>query len=157
MGFGETYLRYFNVLRDLGLLSPTPITTAGGVTVSPLQVVKAVLPEPTSLAPGYTGKTCIGTLVEGTRAGARRRTFFYNICDHKASYEEVESQAISYTTGVPAVTAVLLYLKGAWSRPGLWNIEQLDPDPFLSLMPHVGLTWDVLEVSDECAPKPPSS
>jgi carboxynorspermidine synthase len=154
MGFGENYLRHFNVLRDLGLLSPTPITTSDGITVSPLKVVKAVLPEPTSLAPNYTGKTCIGTLLEGTRGGARRRTFIYNICDHRACYDEVESQAISYTTGVPAVTAALLYFKGAWSKPGLWNIEQLDPDHFLELMPRIGLTWASLEVKDEDAPRP---
>jgi carboxynorspermidine synthase len=105
-------------------------------------------------APDHTGKTCIGTLVEGTCSGSRRRTFFYSTCDHNASPGEEESQAISSTAGVPAVTAVLLYLLGAWSRPGLWNIEQLDPDPFLALMPRVGLTWDVLEVSDESAPNP---
>jgi carboxynorspermidine synthase len=108
-------------------------------------------------APDHTGKTCIGTLVEGTCSGSRRRTFFYSLCDHNASPEEEESQAVSRTAGVPAVTAVLLYLLGAWSRPGLWNIEQLDPDPFLALMPRVGLAWDVLEVGDESAPKPPSS
>ena len=156
MGFGESYLRYFNVLRDLGLLSPTPITTADGVTVAPLKVVKAVLPEPTSLAAGYTGKTCIGTLVEGTEDGRRRRTFLYNVCDHRAAYEEVESQAISYTTGVPAITAALLFFQGAWSAPGLWNVEQLDPDPFLELMPRVGLTWASVEVKDEHAPRPAS-
>jgi carboxynorspermidine synthase len=107
-----------------------------------------------SLAPGYTGKTCIGTLLSGTRAGAPRRTFLYNICDHQASYEEVESQAISYTAGAPAAVAALLYLQGAWSQPGLWNVEQLDPDPFLSLLPRLGLGWNTIEVPDDRAPVP---
>jgi carboxynorspermidine synthase len=130
----------------VGLLSPEPITTSDGITVSPLKVLKALLPEPTSLAPGYTGKTCIGTLVRGRYKGAPRNVFLYNICDHKASYLEVESQAISYTTGVPAVTAALLYFNGAWAKPGVNNIEQLDPEPFLELMPSIGLSWAVQEV-----------
>ena len=146
MGFSENYLRYFNVLRDVGMLSPTPVTTSDGISVSPLKVLKALLPEPTSLAPDYTGKTCIGTLIKGRCKGTPRSVFLYNICDHRAAYLEVESQAISYTTGVPAVTAALLFFSGAWAQPGVNNIEQLDPDPFLKLMPSLGLTWDVMEV-----------
>jgi carboxynorspermidine synthase len=146
MGFSDTYLRYFNCFRDVGLLSPHPVTTSDGVTVSPLKVLKALLPEPTSLAPNYTGKTCIGSLVAGTKGGKPRRVFLYNICDHKNCYAEVESQAISYTTGVPAATAALLYFNRRWSAPGLWNVEQLDPDPFLDLMPRIGLTWEVQEL-----------
>lgn len=146
MGFGENYLRYFNVLRDVGMLSPIPVTTSDGITVSPLRVLKALLPEPTSLAPNYTGKTCIGTWVRGRKNGEPREVFLYNICDHKKAYEEVESQAISYTTGVPAVTAALLFFSGEWAKPGVNNIEQLDPDPFLKLMPQIGLTWDTMEM-----------
>lgn len=142
MGFSDNYLKYFNCFRDIGLLSPTPVTTTEGITVSPLKVLKALLPEPTSLAPNYTGKTCIGSLVTGTKDGKPRKVFLYNICDHKACYNEVESQAISYTTGVPAATAALLYFNGPWRSPGLWNVEQLDSDPFLELMPRIGLTWE---------------
>jgi carboxynorspermidine synthase len=146
MGFSDNYLKYFNCFRDIGLLSPTPVTTTDGVTVSPLKVLKALLPEPTSLAANYTGKTCIGSLVAGTKDGKLRTVFLYNICDHKACYNEVESQAISYTTGVPAATAALLYFGGQWRAPGLWNVEQLDPDPFLQLMPRIGLSWETQEL-----------
>ncbi|WP_413702196.1 saccharopine dehydrogenase family protein [Psychromonas sp. KJ10-10] len=104
MGFSDTYLNYFNVMRDIGLLSSTPVTTTDGITVEPLKVLKAILPDPTSLAPGYTGQTCIGTWVRGKKDGKAKSVFIYNICDHKESYIEVEHQAISYTTGVPAIT-----------------------------------------------------
>lgn len=147
MGFSDRYLTYFNALRDVGMLSPKPITTAEGVTVSPLSVLKAVLPEPVSLAPNYTGQTCIGSLVTGIKAGQARQAFLYNICDHKQCYEEVESQAISYTTGVPVVTAALLYFAGKWRDQGIFNCEQLDPDPFLELMPKIGLSWEIQELS----------
>jgi carboxynorspermidine synthase len=115
------------------------------VTVSPLKVLKAVLPDPISLAANYTGITCIGTLIKGVKDGKPKNVFIYNICDHKASYLEVESQAISYTTGVPPVTAALLYFQQKWSEPGLFNVEQFDPDPFLELMPKIGLNWAVRE------------
>lgn len=146
MGFGDNYLRYFNALRDVGMLSPTPVTTSDGITVSPLRVLKAVLPEPTTLAPNYTGKTCIGTLIEGKKNGQMRKVFLYNICDHKECYEEVESQAISYTTGVPVVTAARLFFSGEWKKNSLVHMEELDPDPFLKLMPTLGLTWEMQEL-----------
>lgn len=154
MGFGENYLKYFNVLRDLGLLSPEPVTTAEGVTVAPIKVVKALLPDPTSLAANYTGKTCIGCLIEGEKDGKRRKVFIYNLCDHKAAFEEVESQAISYTTGVPAVTAALLLTRGIWQISGVQNPEQFDPDPFMELMPKIGLTWEVQELDPALADPP---
>jgi len=146
MGFSDTYLNYFNMMRDIGLLNPEPITTAEGITVKPLQVLKAILPDPTSLASGYTGKTCIGTWIRGQKDGKARSVFIYNICDHKESYIEVEHQAISYTTGVPAITAALLYFQGKWNDVGLYNVEQLNPDDFLDLMPRLGLTWQVQEL-----------
>lgn len=149
MGFSDEYLRYFNSFRDIGLLSQEPVTTSDGITVSPLKVLKALLPEPTSLAADYTGKTCIGSLLTGTKDGQPRKVFLYNICDHPSCYKEVESQAISYTTGVPAVTAALLYFQKKWGQPGLWNVEQLDPDPFLELMPSIGLSWEVLDLPVE--------
>ncbi|GLS90235.1 catalase [Psychromonas marina] len=146
MGFSDTYLNYFNVMRDIGLLNPEPITTVDGITVEPLKVLKAILPDPTSLASGYTGKTCIGTWVRGKKEGVEKSVFIYNICDHKEAYIEVEHQAISYTTGVPAITAALLYFQGKWSDKGLYNVEQLNPDHFLELMPRIGLSWEVQEL-----------
>ncbi|WP_028866094.1 carboxynorspermidine synthase [Psychromonas aquimarina] len=146
MGFSDTYLNYFNVMRDIGLLNVEPVTTVDGITVEPLKVLKAMLPDPTSLAPGYTGKTCIGTWVRGKKEGKAKSVFIYNICDHKESYIEVEHQAISYTTGVPAITAALLYFQNKWSDVGLYNVEQLNPDHFLDLMPRIGLSWQVQEL-----------
>lgn len=146
MGFSDDYLNFFNVMRTIGLLSKKPVTTCDGITVEPLKVLKAILPDPTSLAANYTGKTCIGTWIRGRKAGMAKSVFIYNICDHKASYLEVEHQAISYTTGVPAITAALLYFQGKWNDIGLHNIEQLNPDHFLDLMPQIGLTWQVQEL-----------
>lgn len=145
MGFSDKYLNYFNVMRDIGLLSPDPVNV-DGVEIQPLRVLKALLPDPTSLAPGYTGKTCIGTWLQGKKDGAKRSAFLYNICDHAEAYQEVEHQAISYTTAVPAITAALLYFQNKWSDVGLYNVEQLDPDPFLELMPSIGLDWDIHEL-----------
>lgn len=147
MGFSDRYLQYFRVLRDVGMLSLAPVTLPGGTTVAPLSVLKAVLPDPTTLAPDYTGQTCIGTLVEGTKDDEPRSVFLYNVCDHADAYREIGSQAISYTTAAPAVTAALLFCRGLWAPVGLRNVEQLDPDPFLALLPQLGLPWDVLELS----------
>ncbi|MFT6986566.1 MAG: carboxynorspermidine synthase [Psychromonas sp.] len=146
MGFSDHYLNFFNVMRTIGLLSQEPVTTCDGITVEPLKVLKAILPDPTSLASNYTGKTCIGTWVRGKKEGVAKSIFIYNICDHKSAYLEVEHQAISYTTGVPAITAALLYFQGKWNDIGLYNIEQLNPDYFLDLMPRIGLTWQVQEL-----------
>ncbi|WP_281432516.1 saccharopine dehydrogenase family protein, partial [Bartonella vinsonii] len=102
MGFGERYITVFTVLKNLGLLSEQPIKTAEGQEVVPLKVVKAVLPDPASLAPDYTGKTCIGDLIKGEKNGKPREIFIYNIADHKQAFNETGAQGISYTAGVPA-------------------------------------------------------
>ncbi|MDW6092849.1 carboxynorspermidine synthase [Vibrio rhizosphaerae] len=146
MGFGDRYLNYFNVMRDIGLLSPDPLTLPDGREVQPLHVLKALLPDPTSLAPGYTGKTCIGTWVQGQKDGKARSVFLYNIADHEVAYHDVEHQAISYTTGVPAITAAIQFFRKQWAEPGVFNMEQLDPDPFLETMPSIGLGWDMQEL-----------
>ncbi|WP_324186349.1 saccharopine dehydrogenase family protein, partial [Vibrio parahaemolyticus] len=146
MGFGDRYLNYFNVMRDIGLLSPDPLTLHDGTVVQPLHVLKALLPDPTSLAPGYTGLTCIGTWVQGKKDGKERSVFIYNNADHEVAYEDVEHQAISYTTGVPAITAALQFFRGKWADKGVFNMEQLDPDPFLETMPEIGLDWHVQEL-----------
>ena len=145
MGFGEHYLNVFSVLKNLGLLSEQPVKTAEGLEVVPLKVVKAVLPDPGSLAPNYTGKTCIGNLVKGVKDGKPREVFIFNVCDHKDCYNEVESQAISYTAGVPPVAAAILVAQGKWDVKTMVNVEQLDPDPFLEVLGRMGLPTQMRE------------
>ena len=139
MGFGEHYINVFNVLNNLGLLSEKPVRTAEGLEVVPLKVVKAVLPDPASLAPTYTGKTCIGDLLKGTKNGKPQEVLLYNVCDHEEAYKEVGSQAISYTAGVPAVAAAMLIADGVWDVSQMVNVEELDPRPFIELMNRIGL------------------
>lgn len=151
MGFGERYITVFTVLRSLGLLSEQPVTTAEGQTVVPLKVVKAVLPDPSSLAPDYRGKTCIGDLVKGVKDGRPREVFIYNIADHAEAFREVGSQAISYTAGVPAAAAAILVARGDWDVGKMANIEELPPKPFLSLLDEMGLAT---RVRDETGDRP---
>ncbi|MGE4253290.1 MAG: saccharopine dehydrogenase family protein [Parvibaculaceae bacterium] len=142
MGFGERYITVFTVLKSLGLLSEQPVRTAEGLDVVPLKVVKAVLPDPASLAQNYSGKTCIGDLVKGSKAGKAREMFIYNIADHAEAYREVGSQAISFTAGVPAAAAALLVARGDWNVGKMVNVEELPPKPFLALLDEMGLqTW----------------
>jgi saccharopine dehydrogenase-like NADP-dependent oxidoreductase len=149
MGFGDHYINVFTVLKNLGLLSEKPVRTARGQQVVPLEVVKAVLPDPASLAPGYTGKTCIGDLVKGTKDGRPSETLIYNVCDHEACFEEVGSQAISYTAGVPAVAAAMLIADGTWDRRTMVNVEQLDPLPFIALMNRMGLVTRIRDAQGD--------
>jgi saccharopine dehydrogenase-like NADP-dependent oxidoreductase len=139
MGFGDHYINVFTVLKSLGLLSEQPVTTAEGQEVIPLKVVKAVLPDPASLAPGYTGKTCIGDLVKGTKDGEDFEVFVYNVADHKEAYSEVGSQGISYTAGVPPVAAAMLVANGDWDAKTMKNVEELDPKPFFTILDRIGL------------------
>jgi saccharopine dehydrogenase-like NADP-dependent oxidoreductase len=139
MGFSEHYINVFTVLKNLGLLSEQPVTTARGLEVVPLEVVKAVLPDPASLAPGYTGKTCIGDLIKGVKDGKPQEVLIYNTCDHEECFAEVGSQAISYTAGVPAVAAAMLIADGTWDLGEMVNVEELDPLPFIALMNQMGL------------------
>ena len=140
MGFGERYLRVFDVLYRLGLLSSIPIDVEGA-KIAPLRMVKAVLPDPATLAAGYSGKVCIACDIRGRRNGSERRMLIYSNCDHKACFNEVGSQAISYTTGVPAIAAAILLARGVWNPKTMVNVEELDPDPFLELMPRLGIDW----------------
>jgi saccharopine dehydrogenase-like NADP-dependent oxidoreductase len=139
MGFGDHYINVFTVLKNLGLLSEQPVKTAEGLEVIPLKVVKAVLPDPASLAPDYTGKTCIGDVVKGTRDGQPVELLIYNVADHKDAYNEVGSQGISYTAGVPPVAAALLLANGIWDIGAMANVEDLDPKPFINLLNEMGL------------------
>ncbi len=145
MGFGDHYINVFSVLTNLGLTSERPVRTADGIEVVPLRVLKAVLPDPLSLAPAYTGKTCIGNLVTGTRAGKPKSVLIYNICDHAACYKEVESQAICYTAGVPPAAAAVLIARDVWDTKTMVNVEELDPDPFIGLLDTMGLPTQVQE------------
>ncbi|AOF88920.1 saccharopine dehydrogenase family protein [Sinorhizobium sp. RAC02] len=139
MGFGDHYINVFTVLKNLGLLSEQPVKTAEGLEVVPLKVVKAVLPDPSSLAPNYEGKTCIGDYVKGMKDGKEKTVFIYNVADHKEAYEEVGSQGISYTAGVPPVAAAMLVATGEWDVKKMANIEELAPKPFINLLNGMGL------------------
>jgi saccharopine dehydrogenase-like NADP-dependent oxidoreductase len=142
MGFDDRYIQVFNVLNELGLLSGEPVEVEGQ-PVAPLKLLKAVLPDPASLAPGYTGEVCIGCLVKGRSEGEDREVFIYSSCDHADCYRDIGAQAISYTTAVPMVSAALLVTRGEWRVGKLVNVEELDPDPFMALMPELGLGWDL--------------
>jgi len=144
MGFGDHYINVFTVLKNLGLLSEQPVKTAEGLEVVPLKVVKAVLPDPASLAPNYTGKTCIGDYVKGLKDGKETEVFVYNVADHKEAYEEVGSQGISYTAGVPAVAAALMVAEGTWDVHRMANVEELPARPFLELLGRIGLPSRVI-------------
>ncbi|AZY92286.1 saccharopine dehydrogenase family protein [Paracoccus sp. Arc7-R13] len=149
MGFGEHYINVFTVLQKLGLLSEQPVTLADGTDVVPLKVVKAVLPDPASLAPDYEGKTCIGDLVRGTRDGKEAEVFIYNVADHKEAFEEVGSQGISYTAGVPPVAAAILIARGLWDAGKMANVEDLPARPFLELLGKMGLPTRVIDASGD--------
>jgi saccharopine dehydrogenase-like NADP-dependent oxidoreductase len=139
MGFSDHYINVFTVLNKLGLLSEQPVRTAEGLEVVPLKLVKAVLPDPASLAPSYRGLTCIGDRIRGTRDGQPHEVLLYNVCDHAESWREVGSQAIAYTAGVPAAAAALLVADGRWDNGRMNNVEQLPPRPWLTLLDRMGL------------------
>lgn len=149
MGFGDHYINVFTVLQNLGLLSEHPVKTAEGQEVVPLKVVKAVLPDPASLAPDYTGKTCIGDLVKGSLDGKEGEVFVYNVADHKDAYTEVGSQGISYTAGVPPVAAAILIARGTWDVKKMVNVEDLPARPFLGLLGEMGLPTRVIDATGD--------
>jgi saccharopine dehydrogenase (NAD+, L-lysine-forming) len=140
MTFGDSYLKYLEVLSNVGLTRIDPVDF-GGTKIVPLQFLKALLPDPAGLGPKTRGKTCIGCLMRGVKDGKPKRYYVYNICDHEAAYAETGSQAISYTTGVPAMIGAMLMLTGQWRGRGVFNMEQLDPDPFMDAMNRCGLPW----------------
>ena len=151
MGFGDHYINVFTVLQNLGLLSEQPVKTAEGQEVVPLKVVKAVLPDPASLAPDYTGKTCIGDLVKGSLNGSEGEVFVYNVADHKEAFTEVGSQGISYTAGVPPVAAAILIARGVWDVKKMVNVEDLPARPFLELLGEMGLPTRVIDAKGDHA------
>ena len=140
MTFSEKYLTHLRVLENVGMTSIEPIDFEGQKIV-PLQFLKAVLPDPASLGPRTKGKTNIGCIFQGIKDGKPRTYYLYNVCDHQECYKEVGSQAISYTTGVPAMIGASMLLRGIWNKPGVHNIEEFDPDPFMEELNKWGLPW----------------
>jgi saccharopine dehydrogenase (NAD+, L-lysine-forming) len=151
MTFSDKYITHLKVLENVGMTSIEPIKV-GDAEIAPLEFLKAVLPDPASLGPRTKGKTNIGIIADGIKDGKRRKVHIYNICDHEKCYEEVKSQAISYTTGVPAVTGAMLMLEGIWRGAGVFNVEQLDPDPFMARIGEMGLPWQMVELDPDHDP-----
>ncbi|WP_299233846.1 saccharopine dehydrogenase family protein [uncultured Halomonas sp.] len=151
MTFSDKYITHLKVLENVGMTSIEPIEV-NGTEIAPLEFLKAVLPDPASLGPRTKGKTNIGIIADGIKDGKRRKVHIYNICDHEQCYAEVKSQAISYTTGVPAVTGAMLMLEGIWKGDGVFNVEQLDPDPFMARIGEMGLPWQVVELDPDHDP-----
>ena len=141
MTFGQKYLTVLNVLQEVGLTSIKPINYEGKEIV-PLQFLKAVLPEPSSLGEGYKGQTSIGCQIRGIKDGKERTYYVWNNCDHAACYKEIGAQAVSYTTGVPAMLCAKMILTGQWKGQGVFNVEQFDPDPFMKEIGGYGLPWN---------------
>ncbi len=140
MTFGQSYLTHLKCLEDVGMTSIEPIEFEGKQIV-PLQFLKAVLPDPASLGPRTKGKTNIGCIMQGKKDGKDVKYYVYNVCDHQECYKEVGSQAISYTTGVPAMIGAMMIMTGTWKGPGVFNIEEFDPDPFMDALNKWGLPW----------------
>ncbi|MCR4944934.1 MAG: saccharopine dehydrogenase family protein [Clostridium sp.] len=140
MTFSESYLTHLKVLENVGMTSIEPIEFEGKEIV-PLQFLKAVLPDPASLGPRTKGKTNIGCIFTGVKDGKEKTYYVYNVCDHQECYKEVGSQAISYTTGVPAMIGAMMLMTGKWKGPGVFNIEEFDPDPFMEALNKFGLPW----------------
>ena len=146
MSFSENYLNHLQVLENIGMTSIEPVDY-NGQQIVPLNFLKSVLPDPASLGPRTKGKTCIGCIIRGTKDGKDKVYYVYNICDHQEAYAEVQSQAISYTTGVPAMIGAKMMVEGKWMKPGVWNIEQMDPDPFMADLNQYGLPWTETELA----------
>lgn len=140
MTFSQNYLTHLKCLENVGMTSIEPINFEGKQIV-PLQFLKAVLPDPASLGPRTKGKTNIGCIMQGVKNGQPLNYYVYNICDHEAAYAEVGSQAISYTTGVPAMIGAMMLMTKTWNKPGVYNIEEFDPDPFMDALNRWGLPW----------------
>jgi saccharopine dehydrogenase (NAD+, L-lysine-forming) len=140
MTFSQNYLNHLTVLQNVGMTSIEPIDFEGKKIV-PLQFLKAVLPDPASLGPRTKGKTNIGCIFQGIKDGKPKTYYLYNVCDHQECYKEVGSQAISYTTGVPAMIGAMMLMTKTWDKKGVYNIEEFDPDPFMEALNKFGLPW----------------
>jgi len=147
MSFGDSYLKHLEVLGNVGMTGIEPVMY-NGQEIVPIQFLAKMLPDPSSLGPRTKGRTCIGCVVRGVKDGKEKVVYLYNTCDHQECYKEVQSQAISYTTGVPAMIGAKMILEEKWKAPGVWNIEQFDPDPFMEDMNKYGLPWKVIELDE---------
>ncbi|MGL4854709.1 MAG: saccharopine dehydrogenase family protein [Lentisphaeria bacterium] len=145
MSFSQNYLKHLEVLGNVGMTGIEPIEF-NGQEIVPLQFLKALLPDPATLGPQTVGNTCIGCILEGKKDGKTRKIYIYNICSHEECYEEVKSQGVSYTTGVPAMIGAKMILEGKWRGEGVFNMEQMNPDPFMEDLNKYGLPWKVVEL-----------
>ena len=150
MSFSPNYLKHLEVLQNVGMTRIDPVMY-NGVEIIPLQFLKAVLPDPGDLGKTTKGKTCIGNVITGIKDGQFKAVYIYNICDHEQCFKEVGSQAISYTTGVPAMIGAEMILTGKWTGAGVFNMEQNDPDPFMDELNRRGLPWHCVELTEEQA------
>ncbi len=144
MTFGQSYLTHMKGLENVGMLGTTPVEHEGQMIV-PIQFLKTLLPDPASLGPRTVGKTNIGCIFTGMKDGKERSIYIYNVCDHQECYKEVGSQAISYTTGVPAMIGSMLVVNGLWKKPGVFTTDEFDPDPYMEALNKWGLPWQVVE------------
>lgn len=140
MTFGQEYLTHLRVIQNIGMASIKPINY-NGMEIVPLQFLKAVLPNPQDLGENYEGETSIGCRIRGVKDGKELTYYVYNNCSHRAAYEETGMQGVSYTTGVPAMIGAMMFLKGIWKKPGVYNVEEFDPDPFMDMLNRFGLPW----------------
>jgi len=145
MTFGQSYLTHMKCLENVGMLGIEPVEHHG-MKIVPIEFLKTLLPDPASLGPRTKGKTNIGIVAEGIKDGKKRKIYIYQVKDHEECYREVKSQGVSYTTGVPAVIGAKLMVQGVWSGTGVFNMEQMDPDPFMDEMNTQGLPWNVIEM-----------
>ncbi len=148
MTFSENYITHLKVLQNVGMTRIDEVDYEGKKVI-PIRFLKALLPDPSSLGANYTGKTVIGNVMTGIKHGKRKSVYIYNVCDHSESFKELGAQAISYTTGVPAMIGAMMVVKGIWRKPGVFNVEQLDPDSFMEALSRYGLPWNEVEFSGE--------
>ena len=141
MTFGQEYLTHLRVMQNIGMTRIDPILYNNGVEIVPIQFLKAVLPNPGELGENYTGETSIGCRIRGLKDGKEQTYYVWNNCSHQAAYEETGAQGVSYTTGVPAAIGALMFFRGLWRRPGVYNVEEFDPDPFMAELQKQGLPW----------------
>ena len=147
MTFGQEYLTHLRVIQNIGMASIKPINY-NGMEIVPLQFLKAVLPNPQDIGENYDGETSIGCRIRGLKDGKEHTYYVYNNCSHRAAYEETGMQGVSYTTGVPATIGARLFMLGQWKRPGVWNVEEFDPDPFMDELNKQGLPWHEIHDGD---------
>jgi saccharopine dehydrogenase (NAD+, L-lysine-forming) len=145
MTFGQSYIKHMEVLQNVGMLGIEPVMHKGQEII-PIEFLKTLLPDPASLGPRTKGKTNIGIVAEGIKDGVKKKIYIYQVKDHEECYKETNSQGVSYTTGVPAMIGAKLMLKGIWAGQGVFNMEQMDPDPFMEEMNTQGLPWQIKEL-----------